>query len=769
MKSISFAMKLSLGFLFTILAAILILGAANYMQTSDALNALGRSALKTTVTGVYNAMLGQDKITEEKVATDLKLLLAEVERLGTPFLDEVNSIEQNITDQVSNESQQMRVPKLFFGSTAMNGNEEVVDRIQVLLGGTATIFEALPGMLLRVATNVRQLDGKRALGTAISSSSPVYKAIMNGEVYHGVAFVVNAWYVTSYAPVRNANGDIVAAVYVGRKILTPTLQKNILETNIGGKGYAFVFRSDGRFVVHPDESVLKDKSITDYDFGEAFLKAKNEFVEYQFNGERKVAYFMYFEPWDWHLALSISHTDLLMGMDKKMLIAGVLSAVGALALALLVAFFLIRGVLRQLGADPKVLADMATRVAAGDIEIDFQNTKAKAGSIYTAMQQVVQAEQSVAEAMARVSLGDLSVEITPRSDEDALLTSFSAMVNAEREVAGIAEKLSNGDLCVQVDVRSDDDVLMQALSLMVSRLDEVVLGIKEGSEEIASGSEELSATAESLSQGATEQAASVEESSASMEEMSAGIQHNADNARQTEVIAQQASSHAEESGRAVAEAVSAMKEIAEKISIIEEIARQTDLLALNAAIEAARAGEQGKGFAVVASEVRKLAERSQSAAGEINELSIKSTNVAERAGKMLDNLVPDIKKTADLVQEIAAASVEQSTGANQINNALQQLDQVVQQNSAASEELASTSMELSNQAQRLRQAVGFFQMDESARTMKRSSAKNVKAHVERPRKKVAALREPEKKSARKSSGIAIDMGHDNEDSDFERF
>ena len=197
-----------------------------------------------------------------------------------------------------------------------------------------------------------------------------------------------------------------------------------------------------------------------------------------------------------------------------------------------------------------------------------------------------------------------------------------------------------------------------------------------------------------------------------MEEMVSNIKQNADNAQQTDKIANKSAKDAQESGQSVMEAVAAMKEIASKISIIEEIARQTNLLALNAAIEAARAGEHGKGFAVVAAEVRKLAERSQKAAGEINQLSTKTLNVSEKSGEMLNKLVPDIQRTAELVQEITAASKEQDTGAEQINKALQQLEQVIQQNASAAEEMASTTEELTGQSEQLVSALGFFKTQE---------------------------------------------------------
>ena len=279
----------------------------------------------------------------------------------------------------------------------------------------------------------------------------------------------------------------------------------------------------------------------------------------------------------------------------------------------------------------------------------------------------------------------------------------------------ISDGLARGDLTMTVDVRSKDETgqLLSAMKNMVENLRKVVVDVNTAAQNVASGSQQMSSTSQQMSQGATEQAASAEEVSSSMEQMASNIKQNADNAQQTEKIALKAAEDAEKGGKAVAETVAAMKEIASKISIIEEIARQTNLLALNAAIEAARAGEHGKGFAVVASEVRKLAERSQTAAAEISKLSASSVQVAEKAGEMLTKIVPDIQKTAELVQEISAASNEQNTGAEQINKAIQQLDQVIQQNASASEEMASTAEELSSQAELLIDTIGYFKVDDA--------------------------------------------------------
>ena len=314
-----------------------------------------------------------------------------------------------------------------------------------------------------------------------------------------------------------------------------------------------------------------------------------------------------------------------------------------------------------------------------------------------------------AKALARGDLGH-KLEIDRADEVGQVCQAMREVAEAETRVTQIAETMAEGNLRITVEPRCAEDVLMRSLAAMIERLTEIVEEVKSGAENMASGAEELSASSESLSQGASEQAAAVEESSSSMEQINSSIMRNADNARQTETLAKKAGADAKESGKAMVDTVAAMRQIAAKISIIEEIARQTDLLALNAAVEAARAGDHGRGFAVVAAEVRKLAERSQGAAAEINTLSASSLDVAERAGRLLEMLVPDILKTSDLVQEIAAASQEQSSGVEQVNKGLQQLDQVVQQNASASEELASTAEELSSQAAQLVSTVAFFQV-----------------------------------------------------------
>ncbi|ANK87163.1 MULTISPECIES: methyl-accepting chemotaxis protein [Rhizobium] len=312
-----------------------------------------------------------------------------------------------------------------------------------------------------------------------------------------------------------------------------------------------------------------------------------------------------------------------------------------------------------------------------------------------------------------VAIGDLNQKVEIRTNDEIkdLVNMINTMTDNLRVTADIAARIADGDLTVSPKPLSEKDTLGIALEQMVERLRGVVGDAISAAENVSAGSQELSASSEQVSQGASEQAASAEEASASMEEMAANIKQNADNAAQTEKIARQSAKDAEMSGEAVSRAVQAMRTIAEKIGIVQEIARQTDLLALNAAVEAARAGEHGKGFAVVASEVRKLAERSQSAAAEISSMSGDTVQAAQDAGDMLGRLVPDIRKTAELVAEISAACREQDIGAGQINEAIQQLDRVTQQNAGASEQMSATSEELASQAEELQASIAFFKVD----------------------------------------------------------
>jgi methyl-accepting chemotaxis protein len=346
---------------------------------------------------------------------------------------------------------------------------------------------------------------------------------------------------------------------------------------------------------------------------------------------------------------------------------------------------------------------------------------------------------------------------------------------AGQAVATVAE----GDLSRLIEIKQNDEIgdLLRHVNLMIDRLRGVVADAISASENVSSGSQELSASSEQVSQGATEQASAAEEASASMEEMAANIKQNADNAAQTEKIARQSAKDAETSGEAVGRAVVAMQTIAERITIVQEIARQTDLLALNAAVEAARAGEHGRGFAVVASEVRKLAERSQTAAAEIGAVSSETVKAAQSAGEMLTTLVPNIRKTAELVAEISAACREQDIGSSQINEAIQQLDKVTQQNASASEEMSATSEELAAQAEELQASIAYFRIGGAAPTRKAAAAAPAGRRPAAPARpaaqaKTRAASSPVAAQQARAKGFALDLaqgGPDDHDDDFREY
>ena len=414
--------------------------------------------------------------------------------------------------------------------------------------------------------------------------------------------------------------------------------------------------------------------------------------------------------------------------DAATRISIIIAGIVLLATTLL-GWFITSSLMRQLGGEPDFVADLANKVAIGDLSTQINVKDGDSRSVMSAMKHMTVSIQALVADVALLSNAAIDGRLETRADEskhqgdfrkivEGVNETLNGIVLPVNEVVTVLVDMEKGDLSQTVngDYKGQLKDFKDTVNNTIAKLSQVISEVNDAAANIASASEEVSATAQSMSQATSEQAASVEETSASVEQMSASINQNTENAKVTDGMATQASTEAVQGGEAVKETVTAMKSIAGKIGIIDDIAYQTNLLALNAAIEAARAGEHGRGFAVVAAEVRKLAERSQIAAQEIGELASSSVRMAESAGKLLDTIVPSIKKTSDLVQEIAAASEEQSSGVSQINTAMDQLNKITQQNASSSEQLAATSEEMSGQAAQLQDLIAFFTVSHSMGT-----------------------------------------------------
>jgi len=436
----------------------------------------------------------------------------------------------------------------------------------------------------------------------------------------------------------------------------------------------------------------------------------------------------------------------------------VVSAVIALVAMLASIYLIARGILKQLGGEPALAADVANHIAVGDMSSKIVLKAGDTSSMMASMQQMSDSIKTLVADANGLSAAAAQGKLDSRVDAAKHQGEFRAIIQGInntmeavaapiKDVRDIMAAVEAGDLTqtIRTDYHGDFGALQRSVNNTVTKLSATISQVSVLASELTHASTQVSATSQSLAQATSEQAASLEETSAATEQMSASIAQNTGNAKTTDGIARTSAEDAQAGGEAVRSTVSAMKAIAGKISIIDDIAYRTDLLALNAAIEAARAGEHGKGFAVVAAEVRKLAERSQVAAQEIGELASSSVETAERAGTLLETMLPSIRKTADLVREITAASEEQSAGVGQVSQAMSQLNSTTQQNASSSEELSATAEEMNSQAENLREMMSQFKVaDGGGAGFGRNSggAKAVASTPSKPAKAAKSKREP---------------------------
>lgn len=627
---------------------VIALGVLSYRASKQEVYSLIEEKLREQVLMVSSHLKTAIDLTQERVNYNLKVAHELFYASGQATLNEQENVTWNVIHSITNEKTAVSIPSMNVGGapvTDMSNSHSIVDHIQSQVGGTATIFQTIPQGLLRISTNVLQADGSRAVGTYIPTDSPVYQTIMQGKMFQGRAFVLNTWYQTAYEPIRDPQGAIIGALYVGQPEASKAILDALSSIVVGKTGYITVINMQGEYVLSrqrkQDSETIIDTQDADGRFfvrdwtqqaptlgqGEVII----DYYPWLNPGERyarpKIIAYTYFAEWKWLIGSTAYIDDFLDSLNHiRNITIGV--SLGAIGLGALAAYWFAL----NMAAHFKRLMTGMEKVAHGDLAVTLQTTH--------------------------------------RRDEIGVLT--------------------------------------YSLQDMITTLRSIVTRIKEGADKVTSGSQELRARSHEIERGAHEQASAATQASSFMEHMVANIRHNAEHAHQTEELSLQVTSDAQESGQAVIEVLNAVRKITKETAGIKEIARQTRMLSLNATIEAVRAGDLGAGFGVVAEEVRALAERSQGAAATISELADVIVALSENAGDRLLGLIPRIQETSELVEFISQASQQQQEQADQVNTALHQLDEVIHENSMMAEKLTHLAEELAEQADQLQHSVDFF-------------------------------------------------------------
>ncbi|TKB25502.1 HAMP domain-containing protein [Desulfopila sp. IMCC35006] len=658
-RNMQFTTKLFIAVVCITMTSILITSGNAIRMADSGLYSLGEGAIKDIHQSAYNSLRMYDKNMRLKLDGDLLLLEQQLKAKGAIFLDEGKTRQETLVNQVTKESTTKEIPQLQAGVSYINGYYDIVDNIETISGSSATIFQLVDDKLLRISTTVKKQDGQRAVGTYIPSDSAVYKSIMRGETYRGKAFVVNDWYLTAYAPLRDMDNNIIGAIYVGQLMLSPQVKDFITETTIGA-GYFFVYADAGEILIHPS----LDSTTNIYELIPEFKGVNEGFIRYNWKGTEKVTYIRHLKEWGIFIAVGLNRGDILNGLDAKMLRNNLLVGLLVVSAGILVAIFLVRSINRPL----KELADKSFKVGNGDYTIDFASENKDAiGQLTNSLGSMVE--------KSRDMLRDIS-----QSSQD--------LAAAATQLAAISE-------------------------LMVTNADATTTI----ADTTATNAGEVSDNMNSVSAAMEESTVNLDMIASASEEMGNTIKEIAENSSRARLTTEEAVVSAQKSHERVQELGEAARSIGTVTETITEISEQTNLLALNATIEAARAGEAGKGFAVVANEIKELAKQTAAATGKIKSAIDKIQQQTGATVTDIEAITRVISDVNEIVSTIVTAVEEQSITTNEIvNNVAQASSGITEINHNVASSSQMTTMMLEGVGQVKEQSLEVKENSQQVRT-----------------------------------------------------
>ncbi|WP_243544722.1 methyl-accepting chemotaxis protein [Pseudodesulfovibrio tunisiensis] len=754
----SFRYKLVLGAAGMVAVSIVLLTGALLWQVQASLETLGQTSMKAFAESIYSMMEMQHNLLADKVRTDLNLMEEAIQAEGAPWLNLEDTVSVTLVNQITKEKESATIPSLEFGTRKVFQNYDLVDSVQAKVGGTATIFQVLPGKLLRISTNVKKLDGQRAVGTYIPDTSPVYKTIMKGETYYGIAYVVNAWYQTAYKPLKDWKGNIVGVIYVGRRILTPEFHKAVEAAKIGGKGYGFIYNDKSVFTLHPS---LEGRKLSEYPAWEFFKGVTHGVVRYDFQGEDKAVFLRYFEPWGWYYGFSMTAHEMMHGVDVKVMTTGGIIAAVAVLVASLVIFIMINLLVRPL----RQLVDFSNEAAKGnyDATIDY--------AVDDGIGKTIHAVQDMTREM-KIKLGmsqgllmgltqpcivvDLDERITFINQQELDLlqmegepSDFIGMKMSEflygdaSRTTGLTECLTSGEACIGVPssgtsrkgreyhvlvdsapLKDLDGKLIGAFTILTETTElkqseqramqqhEAIVTVARDSETIAeqlsSAADELAAQVEQAARGSEVQRERVAETATAMEQMNATVLEVARNASDAAENADSMREMASEGGSLVEEVVSSIRQVEERSEQLKasmaDLDRQADGIgAIMQVIEdiADQTNLLALNAAIEAARAGEAGRGFAVVADEVRKLAEKTMDATKQVGSAVHEIQSgarqNVRATDDAVgavQKSTELAIKAGQAMQEIQNVVDQSAQQVSSIATAAEEQSATSDEV---------------------------------------------------------------------------